>query len=198
MTESSFIPLKSENGVEMDIADSEVKVNFVIGGNVRLVNKNYHPVRKVEKAVAVEWMIRGEEALKDFLGRISLRYNKLGEILKERLKNDLSNIKKAAENISKSNRKQLVPFTDKPLKDKEIIITVKWVKGTWRVSFPTINVVVALKECKRSRKKYQWRLELEEAAEIGYKVLWWITASEISESKGLKTAEGILGKIETT
>ena len=195
--QSSFIPLKSENGVEMEIFNSEVRLNFTVGGNVRLINKDHKPVRKVENAIAVEWMIRGEEALKDFLGRISLRYNKLGKTLKERLKNDLTNIKRSAENISKINKKQRPICKDQPLKDREIIVTVKWVKGRWRPSFPAVNIVIPFKDCRRLGEKYRVSLELEDALEIGYKVLYWITSSEISEGKGLITAEGILGKIET-
>ncbi|MDI6814842.1 MAG: hypothetical protein QMC90_01990 [Dehalococcoidales bacterium] len=63
-----------------------------------------------------------------------------------------------------------------PLEDREIVITFKRVKGRWRKSFPV-------------------SMELEEAVEIGYKMLYWISASDVSEQKGLKTAELIVGKI---
>ncbi len=63
-------------------------------------------------------------------------------------------------------------------------------------AFPTINIVIPLSECVKRAQKYTWSLTIEEAIEIGYTTLYWISASEISEGKRLKTAEGILGKIE--
>lgn len=187
--------LRSEKGVNMEIFNNQIKIDFTIGGNIRLINDRYNPVRKEKNAIAIEWMIRGEEALRDFLVRIGLRYNSLGKILRDRLKSDLKNIKKNAENISKNDRKRLVPFKNKPLKDKDVEVTVKWVKGRWRPSFPSINIVIPLSECTKRGQKYYWSLTFEEAIEIGYSTLYWISASEISESKGLKTAERILGRI---
>ncbi|MDI6814841.1 MAG: hypothetical protein QMC90_01985 [Dehalococcoidales bacterium] len=66
-----FIHLKSENGVEMGISGSKVQLNFTVGKNVRLINEEHNPVRKAENAVAVEWMVRGEEALKTSLGALA-------------------------------------------------------------------------------------------------------------------------------
>jgi len=186
--------LKSETGVNMEISNGKIRIDFIIGKNIRLVNENYNPVRNEKNAVAIEWMIKGEEALRDFFVRIGLQYNDLGKILRERLKSELQNIKKAADDISQDDRTRSVPFKEKPLKGKHIEVTVKWVKGKWRPSFPSVNIVIPLSECVKRGQKYYWDLTFEEAVEIGYKVLYWISASEISESKGFKTAKGILGK----
>lgn len=100
----AFIPLKGENGVEMGISNGEVRFNFALGGNVRLINQDYNPVRKAQNAVTVEWMVRGEEALRDFMGRISLRYSELGSTLKQRLKNDLNSIRKKVRSFLRAVR----------------------------------------------------------------------------------------------
>ena len=191
-----MVILKSERGVNMEISNNLINIDFKIGRNIRLINNKYNPVRKEENAVAIEWMIKGKEALGDFLVRIGLRYNNLGKILRERLKSDLENIQKDAEKISRNNKQHLVPFKDKPLRDKDIEITVKWVKGKWRASFPSVNIVIPLSECKRRRLKYYWSLTFKQAIEIGYGALYWISASEVSDSKGLKTAEKFFGKIK--
>ncbi|TKJ44429.1 hypothetical protein CEE36_01420 [candidate division TA06 bacterium B3_TA06] len=188
--------LKSEERVDMEMVADEVKISLQVGGNVRLINKKYNMVRKEESAIGIEWMIKGEEALRDFLVRIGLKYNGLGKILRDRLKDDLKNIEVDAERITMSGKECLVPIKNKPLKDKQIEITIKWVKGKWRKAFPAINIVIPLSEYTKRGQKYEWRLTVEEAIEIGYTTLYWISASEISEGKGLKTAEGILGKIE--
>jgi hypothetical protein len=117
--------LKSEKGVNMEISNNKIKIDFTIGGNIRLINNRYNLVRKEENVVAIEWMIKGEEALRDFLVRIGLRYNNLGKILRDRLKADLKSIQRDAENISRNARKHLVPFKSKPLKDKNVEVTVK-------------------------------------------------------------------------
>lgn len=189
--------LKSEKGVNMEISNNTIKIDFTIGGNVRLINERYNPVRKEDNAIAIEWMIRGEEALKDFFVRIGLRYdNNLGKKLRDRLRSDLKSIYNHAEKISKNSRENSVPFKNKPLKDKDIEVTVKWVRGRWRDYYPSVNVVIPFSECTKRLQKYYWKLTFDEAIEIGYKILYWLSATEISESKGPKTAEGILGKIE--
>lgn len=82
------------------------------------------------------------------------------------------------------------------MKDREILVTVKLVKGQWRKSLPTINVVFPLVDCKELRGKYQVSLKLQDAIEIGYRVLYWITICDISEEKGLKTAGVFLAKFD--
>lgn len=192
----AFIRLKSENGVELEVYDHSVTLNFTVGQNIRLVNEKYNSVKKLESAVAVEWMVRGEEALRDYLGRLSLRHENLGETLKRRLKEDLNSIKTIANNISTTDDEKGVIQEDKLFENKEIMITVKRVKGRWRKSFPAVNVVFPLKNCKQVGEKYQVKLDFQEAVEIGYKILFWITCSDLSENKGFETAELILGKIE--
>jgi len=94
-------------------------------------------------------MVRGEEALRDYLGRLSLRYQNLGEMLKERLKKDLSDIEKIAKEISATSDEKGVVREDRLFEDGEIRVTVKRVKGKWRKSFPAINVVFPLSGCKQ-------------------------------------------------
>ena len=55
--------LKSEMGVNMDISNNKIKIDFTIGKNVRLINQRYNLVRKEENAVAIEWMIKRERVL---------------------------------------------------------------------------------------------------------------------------------------
>lgn len=192
----AFIRLKGENGVELEVHDHSVTLNFTVGQNIRLINEKYNSVKKLESAVAVEWMVRGEEALRDYLGRLSLRHENLGETLKRRLKEDLNSIKTIANNISTTDDEKGVIQEDKLFENKKIMITVKRVKGRWRKSFPAVNVVFPLTDCKQVGEKYQVKLDFQEAVEIGYKILFWITCSDLSENKGFETAELILGKIE--
>ena len=55
--------LKSEMGVNMDISNNKIKIDFTIGKNVRLINQRYNLVRKEENAVAIEWVIKRERVL---------------------------------------------------------------------------------------------------------------------------------------
>lgn len=186
--------LKSENGVEMIIDKNIIKIRLEIGGNVRLVNEYYNSIRKIENAKYLEWMIKGKEALNDFLNRISLRYeNNLGKELREKLRQDKDKIIEDGKKIREDEKEKQVPIISSSLKERDIDITVKWVAGMWRDYFPSINVVMPLKECKKLRKSYELRLTMEEAIKLGYDILYWISASEIAEQKDWTTAESILG-----
>jgi len=187
--------LKSEEAVDMNIKNDKIKFELIIGSNIQFINKNYNTVRSFNNAIAVEWMIRAEEALKDFLVRLGLRYGDLGKIFRKRIKKEKKSINKNAKKLKKL-RRQLIPFKEKPLKHRNIEIYIKNVKGMYRPNFPTVNIFMPFSECKKARQKYYIILSPKEAIEIGYKILFWLSVTEVSESKGFKTAEDILGKIK--
>jgi type I restriction enzyme M protein len=188
-----FLPLKSEVGVEVDLSD-DVKISLTVGKNVRLINEDYNPVKKEENARAIEWMIKGGEALRDLLSRVALRYNNLGGILRERLRNNVNRIKDDAKELQ--NRQRIhVPFKEKPLKNKNVEVTIKWVKGRWIPKYPSVNIVIPFNECRKTDGKYLWKLSIKEVIELAYRVLYFISVSDTFEGKDLETAQGILGDV---
>ncbi|MBA7608407.1 hypothetical protein ES703_15584 [subsurface metagenome] len=186
----------------MKISNDQVTFDLLIGGNVQfLIADNYNNVRAPEGAKSIEWMIAGEEALKDILVRIDLRRGDLGPKLNKRLVSERDSLQEKAHEISEivSRKEKRLIIKDALHGGKGVNITVKTVQGKWRACYPTVNIVIPLANCRKRRTqkglKYYFKLPVETAIELAYKVLYWITATEISESKGPKTAETILGKI---
>lgn len=198
-----MIRLKGERRVEMEISNDQVTFDFLIGGNVKFLEADdYHTLRAPELAKSIEWMIAGGEALKDILVRIDLRRGDLGPRLKERLVSERNTLRQKASEISEivSKEEKKLIIKDTPHGGKGVSITVKTVEGKWRKCYPTVNIVIPLDNCRKRRTqrglKYYFKLPAEVAVELAYKVLYWITVTEFSESKRPKTAEMILGKID--
>jgi len=197
-----MIHLKGEQMVEMGILNGEVTFDLSIGKNVQFLKAdNYTTTRASKNATSIEWMIAGGEALKDILVRIDLKRGYLGQDLKKRLVSEWASIQEKASEISNivSRGEKKLINTDILHKGKDICITVKTVKGKYRPCYPTVNIVIPLNLCKEKKiqkgLKYYVKLSVDTAIELAYKVLYWITATEISESKRAKTAEMILGKL---
>lgn len=197
-----MIRLKGERRVDMKISNEKVTFDLSIGENVQFLRDDcYNTVRSAESAKFIEWMIAGGEALKDILLRIDLRRGDLGPRLKERLISEWDTIQEKAEKISRivsKGEKELLEKDDLSV-DEDVSVTVKTVSGKWRKCYPTVNIVIPLDKCRQSRTqkalKYSFRMSVDAAIELAYKVLYWITVADISVSKGPETAEMILGKI---
>jgi hypothetical protein len=141
-------------------------------------------------------MIKGSEALQDFLSRIALRYDKhLGNELRQKISEDKEKIISEGKKILNSERNNKIEVKFVSIADKEIQITIKWVKGMWRDFFPAMNIVFPIKNCRVFGKTHHIYLTLEEAKTLGYDILFWISASEIADKKDWTTAEKVLGKL---
>jgi len=193
--------LNGERGVAMEISSNNVTFDLPMGGNVQFLSDDcYNTVRGVKGAKFIEWMIAGEEALKDILVRINLRRGDLGPRLKKRLISEWDALQKNANKISKIVSKEENTLIEKDSVKEGVSVTVKTVEGKYRKCYPTVNILIPLDKCRRSRTqkflKYNFKLPVNDAIELAYKVLYWITVTEISESKGPKVAETILGEIK--
>lgn len=187
-----------EERASLRVLNSEVLVSLKVNKNIPLVNQNYNRVRKPESAVAIEWQIKGEEVIRVFLAQLAPRFpNNLYKVLKDRLKSEVVSLGEKTEMIKNADRGIKVPIEDRinVVKDeeKDVKITIKW-GGKYRVHYPTVNIVIPLTECKHMVKRYQWHLKFNEAIEVVYKAIFWISASELSESKGLNMVRVVFGK----
>jgi hypothetical protein len=184
--------------IDLEIKGEIATLSLNAQSNVRLVNESYNMVKKADSAEYLEWMIRGDESLKDLLFRLGLRADNLGKKFKEWLSADMPEIKGISQELSKDPPKRNKIFRVDEELPKHTKITVKWIKGGYGDHmFPAINIVIPLSECRHTRgENYIWKLSMDDLIKIGYKTLYWISVSDIFKRGKLDVAPSILGKID--
>jgi len=189
--------LRAED-IGLEIEDETATFTLNTGSNVRLVNESYNMVKKPESAVYLEWMIRGDESLKDLLFRLGLRADNLGKKFKEKLKEDMPAIRGLAKELSQDTPKDRKIFREDEDLPQETKITLKWIKGGYGThTFPAINIVIPVSKCRKVRgDNYVWKLSMIDLTKIGYKTLYWISVSDIYKKGKLDVAPSILGKMD--
>jgi hypothetical protein len=185
-----MVEVKLEEKASLQVMNGEVLISFKVNGNIRLVNQKYNKVPVNSKnAVAIEWQIRGEEAIRVFLAQLAPRFSgNLFEELKNKLRLEITKLKQEAEILKNSGEKIQVVNR---INQVEIVIKRG---GRYQKHYPTVNIVIPISECKYGGKKYRWSLTFDKTIELVYKAIFWISVSELSVSKGLDTIGVIFGK----